>query len=316
MGRLFIIGNGFDIANGLPTKYCDFKKYMFEEYAREYEHCMLPDIGIDNHGEIRIDKERTGRYLYQLLDFSNYCCDDIEWNYFESNLGKLQFDYAFSESDFNEVYDKEGDIDEWRTAYNRQNIGERINVTCRHLSDYFSDWISTVDVNKAVAIDGLKLLMTEETLFLNFNYTKTLEEVYNIKSENICYLHGTVGEELIIGHGLSDEEIELKTELFEGKFTGAEQELKDTMEILKKDTNQVLDTHSEFFDLLEENNITEIYSYGFSFSKVDLPYIQEICERINTENAVWYMNDYAHNDYSDEIRSCGFEGTIGWFSSK
>lgn len=28
MSNLFIIGNGFDIAHGLPTKYADFKKYL------------------------------------------------------------------------------------------------------------------------------------------------------------------------------------------------------------------------------------------------------------------------------------------------
>lgn len=28
MKRLFIIGNGFDIAHNLPTKYADFKKFL------------------------------------------------------------------------------------------------------------------------------------------------------------------------------------------------------------------------------------------------------------------------------------------------
>ena len=32
MGSLFIAGNGFDIAHGIPTKYNDFRSFIVELY--------------------------------------------------------------------------------------------------------------------------------------------------------------------------------------------------------------------------------------------------------------------------------------------
>ena len=31
MDKLYIIGNGFDCAHGLPTKYSDFRKYVVSQ---------------------------------------------------------------------------------------------------------------------------------------------------------------------------------------------------------------------------------------------------------------------------------------------
>lgn len=32
MATLFIIGNGFDLAHGMPTQYSDFRKFIVETY--------------------------------------------------------------------------------------------------------------------------------------------------------------------------------------------------------------------------------------------------------------------------------------------
>lgn len=82
----------------------------------------------------------------------------------------------------------------------------------------------------------------KNSLFLNFNYTRTIEQVYGIKASDICHIHGEVSsrtEGIYFGNG-DDEE-------FEG-----------------------------FFDRLSKVN--KIYSYGFSFSEVDMPYIEEIAK--------------------------------------
>ena len=56
----------------------------------------------------------------------------------------------------------------------------------------------------------------------------------------------------------------------------------------------------------------EVYSFGFSFSKADIPYIEYICKRL-PNNCVWYLNKYDLNEYLKHkqiIKSCGFKGTI------
>ena len=37
MSRLYIIGNGFDIAHGIPCKYSDFRRYCEEKMPKMYE---------------------------------------------------------------------------------------------------------------------------------------------------------------------------------------------------------------------------------------------------------------------------------------
>lgn len=37
MSRLYIIGNGFDIAHGIPCRYSDFRRYCKEEMPEMYE---------------------------------------------------------------------------------------------------------------------------------------------------------------------------------------------------------------------------------------------------------------------------------------
>ena len=34
MSSLFIIGNGFDIAHGIPTKYSDFREFILKMYPK------------------------------------------------------------------------------------------------------------------------------------------------------------------------------------------------------------------------------------------------------------------------------------------
>lgn len=46
------------------------------------------------------------------------------------------------------------------------------------------------------------------------------------------------------------------------------------MDRVKKDTEHAMERHSVFFSKLSD--VKEIYSYGFSFSEVDMVYIDRI----------------------------------------
>ena len=314
MTKLFIIGNGFDTAHGLPTKYSDFKEYMYNNYAEGQKYFSLPDSGFDNHGNIIVDYFETGKYLFEILDISCVNAGHMLWQDFENDLGKLRYDAAFEYSDFNEVYDKEGDVNEYKTAYNRENIGQRIHDTFQYISKFFSDWINTIEVEKARKKDMfVNIACGGDSFFLNFNYTLTLEKVYNIPEKNVFHIHGLTGNNIIVGHGLSDDQINKLAEEFMGRFMGAEYELERSVRYLKKDTEKIINDNLEYFKGFGNKDITEIYSFGFSFSEVDLPYIKKICEEIDTSNITWYMNSYNNEDHSDKIRSCGFNGKIDWF---
>ena len=65
---------------------------------------------------------------------------------------------------------------------------------------------------------------------------------------------------------------------------------------LKKPVDRII-KRAETQNFLDSiRDVTKIYSYGFSYGNVDLPYIVEICRHIDTHNATWYFNDFS-SDY-------------------
>lgn len=113
---------------------------------------------------------------------------------------------------------------------------------------FFSDWVNTIEVEKAQRNDTFaKIACGGDSFFLNFNYTLTLEKVYNIPERNVFHIHGITGDNIIVGHGLSNERINELTEEFIGDFMGAEYELERTVRYLKKDTEKIINDNLEFF---------------------------------------------------------------------
>jgi isocitrate lyase len=80
---------------------------------------------------------------------------------------------------------------------------------------------------------------------------------------------------------------------------------------LRKNTEAAIKEKQDFFDIVAKS-VDKIYSFGFSFSKIDEVYIMEICSKLPTANVTWYLNDYddiaQRNEYTKVIKSCGFEG--------
>lgn len=124
--------------------------------------------------------------------------------------------------------------------------------------------------------------------FLNFNYTETLESAYC--KNNVCHIHGRIGDEqedIYFGHG-DDEEYPESLETL-----GAEVALGQLKRSLRKDTTKALYDNKAFFDGLKD--VTEIYSYGFSFSDVDMIYIETI-RNIICPGTIWFLNSYSWNE--------------------
>ncbi|MBR1742967.1 MAG: hypothetical protein IJ733_14085 [Lachnospiraceae bacterium] len=81
--------------------------------------------------------------------------------------------------------------------------------------------------------------------FLNFNYTWTLERVYEIDECSVCHVHGRVGDsskEIFLGHGEEDG----VSEAF--GIMGAESNLSLLKRSLYKDTAKAWNRHTDFFD--------------------------------------------------------------------
>ena len=307
MRKLFIIGNGFDRAHDLPTSYNNFHEYLQETYPEaDEDNESVPGFSIGNHGDIQFCEEEVAGYLMHLLNDSS----NKNWSNFEEALGHLDFgDVFFSLS---EDLDGDGDPNPWHTAYNNEDLASTLAECVPMLKSFFSDWIDTIHLDHTRGIwEFASLITPDQDLFLNFNYTRTLETVYGAK--HVCHIHGVQGGDILVGHG----EGALFGEDHFSPYIGCEDGLEQLHRIFRKDTEGALRVHQPFFRSLTAD-ISGIYSYGFSFSKVDEIYIREICAKLDTSDMIWYLNSHnpsEHDTFKDTIRRCGFKGSFDIFST-
>lgn len=301
MKRLFIIGNGFDISHKLKTRYSDFQSYLKKNYPNaSFNNIWIPEPTMMPRGYMLYHHDEVVGFLLKIISEAE--CEGNAWSDLENTLGKLDFD------DFFDNLDEIEDDNEWHTVHRNEEIASNIRAVVIKIKEYFSDWVNRIDISSAKPIMAFKNLINNNDLFLTFNYTMTLEQLYNAK--NVFHIHGKQGVELIFGHG----NYENYYEDYMLRHIGSEVHLAQLQHELKKDTSKVIQQNKDIFKKL--GLVDKIYSYGFSFSEVDLVYIKEICNLSLTENITWYLNDFDSSkfeDFKDKIKKCGFKGKFDSF---
>lgn len=168
MMKLYIIGNGFDRHHNMPTGYNDYYKFLNNSYPSS------------------IKEFESFKYI------KGYDCEDIRWTDLEK---ALTLDAENLITDFiNDYYpdpssDSDYTYDEMRVEI--ENITQFIyNFT----GLYFLEWIKSI-IPSEYNVD-YHLNLDSASLFITFNYTDTLESLYQIPSENILHIHGKNSDEL------------------------------------------------------------------------------------------------------------------------
>lgn len=307
MSNLFIIGNGFDRAHGMKTSYEDFHHFIKSTCKN------MPYIGVVELVSQDSENKMNGMIVYELieyLDFFQLIIDQTEgpdWKNFEDALGRLDFSDILK--DFGDAY---YDIDSIKDL-NGRSI-ESINQAILTVKDMFPLWVKSILIdNRINKNDRIQEFLKEPHYILSFNYTDTLEKVYGEK--NVFHIHGNQNSDIIFGHGNYVAE-EVDDEGFE-IYPGADSYLNMMKAELKKLVDRIINSAltQDFLNSIEE--ITKIYSYGFSYGSVDLPYIVEICRHIDTRNITWYFNDFSSDDeikkYQKIVLNCGFAGKFSTF---
>ena len=303
MKKLFIIGNGFDIAHGLPTKYSDFQNYLINKYPEASdENLVVPQSSIMPNGEERYDDNEVVGFLLKIISETEATGE--AWKDLEITLGHLEFVEYFDTLNW-----CDDDDNEWHKVYRNEDIAANICHVVPMIKEYFSNWIDTIKIFHAKSkINFSNLIDLDRDFFLTFNYTETLEQIYKVK--NVYHIHGKRGGKLIIGHGNNTDYYES----YMSRHIGAENYLCELQEEMKKDTQSIITQNKELF--IKLGKVDKIYSYGFSFSDVDMAYIRELCNMSKTENIVWYFNDYDKDKYEtfkDKLVQCGFKGNFDIF---
>lgn len=266
--KLFVIGNGFDLAHDLPSRFDpDFKNI-----ARKYEQ--------DNFWD-----------LYQSRE------DDI-WSDFENLLGYPDFNtleeifYGY-EPDYSS--DRESDRD---SIIYQVELNGNLQDALYEFADKADDFLCNIQAN-----DLLEQILDSDGYYLTFNYTHTLEEIYDIPWGQILHIHGEVGKNnLELGYPKGNFTPEKYTYDARGKGRGPYVEIEIEEHIngiedyyVRTAYAELIDKCKSFYkeiridllkDFLDKNQckIEEIIVYGHSCA-IDFGYFSYLNTRYS--NAYW-----------------------------
>lgn len=261
--RLYVIGNGFDIRHGLPTRFCCFEAYV----------------------------KRHNQMLYESI--SNFVPTEDEWNDLESALGNFDYDGAFEE---NSGFLMSPGDDEWRDSANHDFPYEIEQITQRLIKELplaLRDWINAIDLSRALTPPSYIPSINRDSYFFTFNYTNTLQDIYGVPDENILHIHGNakIGQNLVIGHDVFYEN-SLNTDYGPDqdiRVSDAYDHIDNYFKNSYKPTDVIIDFHKENF--LRYSEVDEVLVLGHSLASVDGPYFTKISQSIS-KNATWVLAKY------------------------
>lgn len=263
MKHLYIIGNGFDIFTGIKSSYADFKRWLQRKYPFIYEN---------------------------LCD--TYKMEGEWWNDFEINIGKLDI-FSFVDKFIQKNYK-----DELSTKDEGNNKAEELNIPPSFLTENpcadrlaglldvlqycFEKWV--YDILDTIDVPNRIYLEKQDSYYINFNYTDTLQLLYNIQEDRIFHIHGraTNRERLVFGHNQYHKSVK-----YDSPF------IKPICEELDKYYKEPCDNYCK--RPWNINKAEHIHVYGLSFSTVDEGYIDWILHS-TPQTSTWEISWYSEKD--------------------
>lgn len=273
MNTLYVIGNGFDLWHGLPTSYRHFYEFAQDILDELEEHYKFNPNG------------------------------DIPWYDFENALG------TFNSNGFYDYYNEiDVQAEDFRPSFVFGLEDELAQETERHVTtikEAFIEWVDQIDEQKAVPL----MRFNDGSVFINFNYTSTLQIVYGIEDNKIFHIHGrhATNDDLIFGHNkkiVVVPEIDENGDSNRTMFSDAEGAAEYPLHAFRKPVYEILKKGNDYFNAL--NGIATVVVIGHSLNKIDLPYFRRIAD--STEGARWKVSYYSIDEKERYIRAlmnCG-----------
>ncbi|MFZ6682010.1 bacteriophage abortive infection AbiH family protein [Undibacterium sp. Tian12W] len=263
--KLYIIGNGFDLRHGIPSRYGDFKNYV----------------------------RKRDREIFDSVE--DYLPAGDDWASLESAFADIDANGIFDDLDqFMPSYASEDWSDSGHHDF-QYEVGELVQRLSSKLTVLFGDWIRSLPIPTSLTAKSYLKHLDTGAAFLNFNYTSTLQDLYGVPGENVLHIHGeakTQGEKLILGHGWNpverrslndrDDISEIDTRLME-----AHSILDDYFLQTFKPSEKLILQNQAFFDQLDF--VDSVHVLGHSLSDVDLPYLKALLKIPSVATARWLV---------------------------
>ena len=254
---LVIIGNGFDLWQNLKTGYKDFYKYYRQHRFEICKKLRIKEVTVQEGNKIQ--KITPVELIYGDILDQDLAYFDF-WNTFEDSLGYLD---AYN---LNLYYGKEPEVlnDFLKSGRNAQKI----------LRTAFCNWVQSLNI-KDKKRSNIKF--KDNCLFINFNYTSTLQDLFGVSEDDVIHIHGEAADKksIIFGHSNHPQEPEDIFRSFGGRFYG----LYIVESLLFETDKQVRTNITELcIDLsltgVIAEDIKDIYVLGHSLGQADYEYFR------------------------------------------
>ncbi|MDX1349765.1 MAG: AbiH family protein [Putridiphycobacter sp.] len=213
MANLIIVGNGFDLAHELETKYSDFLKYLLKtEYENPDSMANLFFI----HGSIRA-KYSTFDNFYREFDYNEISTEN---QFFRLVLSNSR-DALWSDIEF--LYSRELMKIAKPQAENQirklNNEFETIKIKLQNYLAIEEKAFSAINMYR----DFFRILDSDNTIILNFNYTATVSNYFSNEGwkAKVLHVHGRLNDDsnpIIFGYAADHNESRELLDLNESEF--------------------------------------------------------------------------------------------------
>ena len=117
---------------------------------------------------------------------------NLSWNDFEKALLYIDIEYLHDAQTEDIITEEDGINPKYIESLSRQN-SDNLYYALEQIPVLFTEWINTVKVERKTIPFGEKYVNSKKHVardyYINFNYTETLEQNYNISSHNILHIH-------------------------------------------------------------------------------------------------------------------------------
>lgn len=287
---------------------------IIEPTFDENDYVSIPESKQMPDGDERFNETELKQWYVRFIDNNYYSdckshcscneshcsCDKSLWSYYEDTLGHLDANIDDNFNLMQEIMDSPDD-NEWELAENNNLKANQLFQAVTEIHNYFESWIQSVEENKVVKLPEIDNFLDPSAFYLSFNYTDTLEKYYGIQSSNITHIHGykanisqkddcQKNSKLIVGHGMDD------TNDTDEQYPEA-YALDDIHNNLKKDVLGIIEKNQELWDKI--SHVKDIYCFGFSFGKVDMPYIEKIISS-SAPHCCWHLNKFDEEESMEQ----------------
>lgn len=340
--KLWIIGNGFDLHHGLKTSYSDYKAFLCRRHRCKNEgrccklqssevpeavcgNCCKCETNIDCPVRKFNELPRSGSVGNLWRNLEEACAIDLH-----RLMDRVKGEWHC------------GDCCPEDTAATDLLNGE-LGVAKAFTGHEFYEWLCAVE-ESLPKINQKWLNFDQQDLFITFNYTTTLQYVYGISDERICYVHGCLDDAKMrlrmtdqADRGLSENRIVHSNILFGSPELTDESvriavDYYKTLQETSDEDAEVLAKHlrslSWFFgkdvqcrrkpleDWVRQHckdkpTLTEIVVAGHSLGKNDMPYFDYLAESFRYVK--WCFLFYNWEDLEKALRFCEQHGLHGYY---